>query len=124
MNDKPEIRNAVIKSTMLGLEDHGIMSCMLHLDYGGTCQGFGGYALDEWNEPLKARIGTGYGLEFIKRILATVGVESWEKLSGSHVRVESNWGKVFRIGHFLEDRWFNPDEDLKFLFKENNPLKK
>ena len=117
--EKPEIRNALIKSTMLGMEDHGIMSCMLHLNYGGSGQGFGGYAFDQWDEGLKARVGSPYGMEFIKRIISTVGVETWEKLPGSHIRVEATWGKVIRIGHYLEDKWFNPEEDLKFLYKEN-----
>ena len=29
-----EIKNAKIESTMLGTEDHGIMTCYLYLDYG------------------------------------------------------------------------------------------
>ena len=40
-----EIRNAIIKSTMLGTKDHGIMTCYLYLDYGGEGQAFGGSSL-------------------------------------------------------------------------------
>ena len=43
MKPQGEIRNAVIQSTMLGYEDHGILTCFLHLDYSGAGQGFGGY---------------------------------------------------------------------------------
>ena len=38
--------NARITSTMLGIEDHGILTCMLHLQQEGCGQAFGGYRLD------------------------------------------------------------------------------
>jgi hypothetical protein len=92
-----EIRNAKITSTMLGFEDHGILTCMLHLDYGSLHQGFGGYSLKY------------YGIEFIEKVLRAVGVETWEELRGKHVRVESDNLKVYRIGHIIEDRWYEPE---------------
>ena len=42
---KDSIVNAVIQSARLTKEERGILDCWLTLDYGGTCQGFGGYAL-------------------------------------------------------------------------------
>ncbi len=44
-----EKRNAVIESTTLGPEGHGIFSAYLTLNFGGSCQAFGGYALDKHN---------------------------------------------------------------------------
>lgn len=38
--------NAKIKSTMLGFEDHGIMTCFLQLEQASSGQCFGGYRLD------------------------------------------------------------------------------
>lgn len=35
----PETKNARIESTMLGREDHGILTFMLHLSYGGSGHG-------------------------------------------------------------------------------------
>src|SRR3990167_10576868 len=103
-----QIVNAKINGTMLGIEDHGIMTASVELDYGGSGQGFGGCALDE---PIKdasgkflRRQGTAYGCEFIKRILWVVGVERWEALIGKHVRVkrEDGWGGMaFAIGHII-----------------------
>jgi hypothetical protein len=92
-----EIKNAKITSTMLGFEDHGILTCMLHLDYGGMNQGFGGYSLKY------------YGIEFIEKVLRAVGVETWEELRGKHVRVEADNLKVYRIGHIIENRWYEPE---------------
>ena len=94
-----ETRNAKIVSTMLGIEDHGIMTCMLTLDYGGVTQGFGGYNL---------KYGP-YGVKFLREILETVGVSEWEDLPGKHIRAVSNLSKVHCIGHITNDQWFEPE---------------
>jgi hypothetical protein len=115
-----ETKNAIITSTHLGDEDHGIMTCYLHLDFGGSGQGFGGYSLDQHNGERNAnsrRIGTAYGLEFIKRILETLEVGKWEKLPGTHLRVKADHGKVHSIGHFIKDQWFTPETDLAAFAK-------
>ena len=108
------IENAVIEGTMLGREDHGIMTCYLHCSMNGSGQGFGGYSFDSWNEKKKRRIGHAFGMEMIAAILRTVGVETWETLPGRHVRIDHDYSKVYRLGHIIEDRWFDPQE----LFKE------
>ena len=101
-----EERNARIKSTFLGIEDHGITTAMLHLEYAGGGQGFGGYGLGNHEKPVPH-----CGL-FIRRVLEVVGVDSWEKLLGKHVRVRAEHIKVHAIGHIVEDRWFNPAEEF------------
>lgn len=113
-----EIKNAKIRSTSLGYLGHGVVSCMIHLDYGDSAQGFGGYCFDTPEDVgLKTfrRTGTAWGMEFIIRILNTVGVERWEDLLGKHVRVKCNFSKIHEIGNIIEDKWFNPEEDLKDL---------
>lgn len=100
-----EIQNAIIESTSLGYEGHGIMTCFLYLKYGGSsAQGFGGYNL-------KGE----FGMKFIEEVLKIVGVDSWEKLPGKYIRVkyEGKWNSpITAIGNMLEDNWFNP-KDLK-----------
>lgn len=119
-----ETKNAVITGTMLGIEDHGIMSCMVFLDYGGGGQAFGGYSLDT---PIKdaagkflRREGTAYGMEFIARVLRATGAESWEKLKGTHVRVRADYGKVHAIGHIIKDQWFDPVKDLAYFHERES----
>ncbi len=120
-----ERQNAIIESTQLGNSDHGgVMDCWLFLKYDGGGQGFGGYCLDEPRfekgvEPRKfiGRFGTAWGMEYIKRVLQTVGVDRWENLPGQHVRVECEQSKIHRIGHIIEDRWFDPENDLKEFLK-------
>ena len=49
--------------------------------------------------------------DFVKELIDTVGVRNWEELKGMHIRAEredgSN-GTILRIGHLLEDKWFDP----------------
>lgn len=98
-DDKIETKNAVIEKTMLGYEDHGIFTYMLTLDYGGSGQGFGGICM-----------GGNYTDAHIQKILKTLKLEKWEDLRGTKIRAKSSYGKVHSIGHFLEDRWFTPEE--------------
>ena len=107
-----EEKNAVIKSTSLGYEDHGIMTFFLHLDYGGGGQGFGGYGLDKPNDGDRPpyRLGTAFGLEAIMRVLDVVGVSEWEKLPGKSVRVRACHDKVKELGHYLKEEWLNMEE--------------
>ncbi len=107
-----EIHNALITSTMLGFEDHGIMSFFLYLEFDGGGVGFGGYALDEYDKNQSKRVGVGMSIDLIKEIMEVVGVEKWEDLKGKHIRVDSEgWGgKALGIGSLMKDNWFYPAE--------------
>jgi len=113
MTKEIEIVNAKINWTMLGLEDHEIMTFIVDLDFGGSGQGFGGYALDDYDKKKDKRIGSAYGMESIMRLLDVVGVSKWEELKGKNVRVkrEGGWnGRLAAIGNILEDKWLNMKE--------------
>lgn len=118
MNENTEIKNARIASTMLGYEDHGVLTCFLNLEFDeGSCQGFGGYFLDT-NAPNNKRVGTAYGMEFIARCLSTVGADKWEKLPGNCVRFSTEDGIIRAIGHITKDKWFCPKTDLANFIAE------
>ena len=109
------IENAQIESTMLGVEDHDTMSIWLYLKYDGAGQGFGGYALDDRGEKeigSKRKPTVLVGL-WVARILDVVGVTSWEKLPGKHIRVDREHHRVNGIGNILADRWFYPVSEMK-----------
>ena len=114
------IYNAKIISTTLGKEDHDAFTFFLYLDFKCGTQGFGGYFLDSYDKKLKQRVCVGVGLEVIKQILDTVGVDIWEKLPGNYVRVKvENWGSPIKeIGNIIEDKWFNVEQ----FFKENEEI--
>lgn len=114
-----ETKNAKITGTMLGWEDHGILSFMLYLDYGsGGCQGAGGYCLDDYCKHKDKRIGTASGLNLIMRIMKIVGVEKWEDLKGKHIRAKAEHCRVHAIGNLLKDDWL----DFEQFFKDNPPI--
>lgn len=106
------IVNARIESTMLGFEDHGILTLCLTLDYGGSGQGFGlvmlgGVQPDE----------VPYASHLIHRILRVVGAEKWEDLKGKHIRADQDNSKVYRIGNIIKDEWCDPQEIFDSLLE-------
>jgi len=104
--------NAIIESTMLGYEDHGMLTCFLNLKQQGLGQGFGGYRLDSSK-------GWSLGTDFwVKRILQVTGVGKWEDLKGTYVRVEGeDFGVIKGIGHITDDKWFYPEKECKLLME-------
>lgn len=93
------IENARIKSTMLGRQDHGILTGGVNLEFAvGGVQMFGGWTLDG-----------PYMATFVARVLDVIGVDYWEKLPGMPCRAMTN-GRIIAIGHFLDERWFALEE--------------
>lgn len=121
------IQNAEITSTMLGIEDHGIMTFFLMLRWrpGAGC-GLGGYALDQYGGGCGLpRIGHGMSYQAIREILETLKVNKWEDLPGTLCRIEENGlGRgIDKIGHIMEDRWFNLKEWMQAVQKDSEKNK-
>lgn len=104
-----EIENGQIKSTHLGEGGHRIFTFMLDIEFGESSgQGFGGYALDGWQESAQRRVGTAIGMDIIKGVMRAVGVEKWEDLKGSYCRVKRDESRMIRaIGHITDNKWFD-----------------
>lgn len=81
---------ARISGTMLGTEDHGILTAYLHCEGDGWGIGVGGYGLDQ---PVDVdgkhshREPTAYGFDHVLQMARTVGVAKWEDLPGREVLV-------------------------------------
>lgn len=118
------IHNVKITSTFLGIEDHGVMTFMIHLQSETIGIGYGGYGLDKdcprngeslgHGESRKPRIASSFGLGYqaIRHILETLNKTQWESLPQTLCRIEFNdgpgsSGKILRIGNILEDKWFD-----------------
>ena len=85
---------ARITGVQLGIEDHGLLSSFIMLDYaragdkiGGTGQGFGGYNLG----------GGTFASFWLKGVLAAVGVTEWDQLKGKMVWAYAEHSKVHKI---------------------------
>lgn len=105
-----EIKNAVITSTEIEIEDHGILTLWLNLDYGGSVQGFGGYSLDNH----------AFCAVFIRRCLEVVGVHKWSEMRGKTIRValDKPYGLIQGIGNIIKDEWFYPRETAEKMTGE------
>ena len=104
------IKNARITSTMLGREDHGIMTFMIYINFNSEVHcGIGNYVLDEYDPKTKTRVFKAESMEIISKILDVVGVNSWEELPGKYIRFEdSGWGSIVtKIGNIMEDKWLD-----------------
>lgn len=109
------VQNGLITGTMLGVEDHGIMTFLLYIeDEYGTC-GYGGWSLDSYDKDKEERVGTARGMQAIMEILECLEVDRWEKLKGTYVRclVPKNQSKILSIGHITKNKWVNLDNIFK-----------
>ena len=106
-----QINNAQIAATQLGYDDHGIVTAFLQLRWPGMGGGFGGYVLHS-DHPHSGL--TAFGMQYLRSVLDTVGVRTWEDLAGKHVRIVQEPGsglsRILGIGNIMEDRWFFPHE--------------
>jgi len=112
------IKNAIIESVSLNMEDGRGLTVWVFLDYGGSGQGFGGYALQ------LPRSFTHYKIEglaghFITRCMDVAGVTDWDKMKGKTIRVKTGpkHDHIVAIGHIIKDDWFCPEEDFKAAVK-------
>jgi hypothetical protein len=110
---KEEIKNAIIESTTIDMGERSLLTAWLHLDYGGSCQGFGGYSLYLPKSYAHFTENGDFAGHFLFRCMEIAGVESWEKMKSKTVRVKLCDGKIEAIGHIVKDDWFNPSEDFK-----------
>lgn len=103
------IENAKITKALLEIEDHGILTAGLSLDFGGVHTTFGGYSLYS-----PKSVNGDYTGKFIWGCLKTLNVWRWDELVGKIIRVKSvGYRNVVAIGHPIEDKWFNPSEELE-----------
>lgn len=112
-----EIKNAIIESAEINFE-RDCLSAWVHLDYGGSGQGMGGYVLlpgPSYTHRKASEEGPNYAGIFIEQIMRVAGVERWSALKGKTVRVKATHSKVVEIGHIVKDQWFNPSETFERL---------
>lgn len=107
------IKNALIESVDLSMDDYGCLTLTMTLkgagwgvNYGNHCLGKGYLGADD-----EFFSGSAAGMEYLMRIMDTVGVERFQSLKGKYVRVATKgWGEIVKIiGNILEDKWFDAE---------------
>lgn len=116
------IENALIEKVDLSMADHGCLTLAMTLQGGGWGVVYGGYCLgkgylgadDDFFD------GSAAGMEYLMRIMDTVGVERFQDLKGKYVRVATKgWGSQVKIiGNILKDKWF--DAETFFVDKKED----
>ena len=108
-----KIENAVIKDIDLSMADHGCMTLAMTLGGGGWGVVYGGYCLGKGYLGADDDFfsGSAAGMEYLIRIMDTVGVERFQDLKGKYVRVAiRGWSdNVKIIGNIIKDQWFDPE---------------
>lgn len=117
-----KIENALIESIDLSMANHGCLTLRMDLKgcgwgvtYGAYCLGKGYLgAEDDFFE------GSAAGMEYLIRIMDTVGVERFQDLKGKYVRVATKGlGCIVNIiGNIIKDKWF--DAKTFFTDKKEN----
>ena len=97
---------ARIREVDIFIEDHGMLTSFLYLDYaepdstlGASGQGFGGYVLGRKTS------------EWIEGCLKATGVYHWHELVGQYVWAVYSPSKVLRITGIRSGKTFDPDSD-------------
>lgn len=117
-----KIENALITNVDLSMADHGCFTLVMTLSgsgwgvtYGGYCLGKGYLGADD-----DFFDGSAAGVEYLMRIMDTVGVERFQDLKGKYVRVAiKGWGDSVKIiGNIIKDKWF--DAETFFIDKKEN----
>ena len=122
---------AKVENTFLGVEDHGILTATIGFtgNNGSWGQGTPGYGLDAYNgdrakkKPApqypQDRVGTAFGMEFIRRLLQAFGVNQWEDIKGRTVFVVREGG---RFGTIVGIEPLPTEGGKAFMFKELEDL--
>ena len=116
------IENALITNVDISMADHGCLTLVMTLEGGGWGVVYGGYCLGKGYLDASDDFfdGSAAGMEYLIRIMDTVGVEKFQDLKGKYIRVATKrWcDPVKIIGNIIKDKWF--DAETFFADKEEN----
>ena len=97
VDNTPRIKNCVISEVFIGLDDTNTFTSWVVLNFGQHKQGFGGLNLSVGNN---AHV-------FFTNLFTIIGVSEVKQLIGKAVRVEHTDKRIFGLGNFIDDKWYN-----------------
>lgn len=113
-----DIKNATITSVDLSMADHGVLTLSMGLKGDGWGCVYGCRVLGTGYVGAEKFEGNEKGIEYIMRLMDTVGVSYFNEMKDKCVRVATKgWGsRVSIIGNIIKEKWF--DEEDFFTEKE------
>ena len=102
-----KIQNAKITSVDLSMKDHGCLTLQLVLEGSGWGCVYGNVCLGNGFLGAKKFKGWQHCGDYLMMIMDTVGVATFNDMTGKYVRVacdEDDRAKI--IGNLIEDKWF------------------
>ena len=108
------VKNAIITNAEIIVDDHGVLTAWLTLEYQDGGQGFGGYVLYLPSSFSHHNDQNNIAGLFIWRCMEIAGVTSWSKMVGKAIRVRGEkFNYIDAIGHIIKDDWFYPDKEFE-----------
>jgi hypothetical protein len=104
--------NGAISKTFLGRVKEGL-TFRLDIKYSEGVVSYGNIVLEETlpGGIIAPTLLTG---AIIAKLLMSLSIGSWEALPGTPVRLEvDTQGKILKIGHIYEDKWFNLNQEVE-----------
>jgi hypothetical protein len=88
-----------VESVSFGPICNGIMSSYVALDFGGSCQGFGGYVLDDFDKKKDRRVGSAAGMDWMMQLFQLFDVESLDAMKDKAVYAirDKPYGKIIGL---------------------------
>lgn len=77
-----------VKKVFFGVDDRGLLSFCVDMDFGGCGQAYGHFCLDSWDAEKKQRVGTKVGCEILRRLHAFFEVDELHKAKGQAIVAE------------------------------------
>lgn len=113
---------AKITSASLEIQDRGILTFWIHVDYEEGCsQGVGGLTLDDYCKHKEVRVGSAAGCEVIRRLLLSLGVNDFSQMKGKVVWVIGDGDGLMFTPRGIRPLYVNDkdtEKDSKVIFAD------
>jgi hypothetical protein len=106
LTDNEKMENAVVRDAQIRFDRGVFLSVWLTLDFGSSVQGFGGYCLGKKGQIAETPIFA----EWIRQLMEIFDVDRWDDIKGKPCRAVHSHMTVSRVGHYLKDKWFVPED--------------
>jgi len=107
---QPEVRNAIILDAHIAW-DRGWLTGWLDVDLGGGQKTqWGGLSLFKQNGNAAEHMG--FMGHWVDRVLRVVGVGNWSQVRGKAIRVGLIGQSVVKVGHVVDELWFDPSVEF------------